>query len=442
MLGTWGAAEWLRYGLQLPLQFLALATVGTYLLGIRVRPWFAWAITVGGILAFVGIVIVQLPLPGHDLWGRWIEGGHLLRGESPYLSSGCLYLPTAFPLFAAFALLSFPMAVTVWTILNAVGFVGLTALAYAALRTCPGNGERRVPAPLVGVLTVAVLLSGATRYHMESGQLALLVTLALVLALYASQRQRAALAGLGLTLATIKPGTLAPFLLLFHRKTDRAIWAWTAALSLTLCSATTALVDVPGRLSECLDNIRRQSQPGGMNNHASHVNVEMVSIDRALHYAGVEERSVARGLQWAILLVLGGWLAWRVLGPDPLPAAAAWSLAAFYAALFLYHRIYDMPILVVPLLYAVGRTLATSGVTRQLYACCAVSILGVLYFRWETVTALTYAPAPQSLGGQLLLAVAAPYAIWLTLLGMGLLAAAEHRLRRNSMSAQVRVQAA
>lgn len=417
---------WFKYGLHVPMQMLALGTALAYVVRWRVPPWWAWTVTVASVLAFAIDVGLTYPPPAGDLYGRWQEGRAVLDGTSPYVLPGCLYTPSAFPIFALFALLSFEQLVAVWTVLNAVGFTLLVWVAHRALQTLPGAESWRLPAPALGVLSAVIVLSGACRLGLQVGQLGLAVALAILLGMWGQQRGRPMWAGVGLALATLKPATLLPFLLMFRQRRDRATLAWAVAGTLGLCLLATAPPDLFGRLGECLHNISEQSKPTGCNYYANYAHVEILGLDRGLHYLGVQNPTAVAVLKWSLLLLGAAWLAWRCLGPAPLSEAAGWSLLAFYAVLFLYHRLYDTPILVIPLLYVIGRARACAGGARWLYTGCALAVLGVLYFRWETVAALSYGPAPQGLGGRILLAVVVPYAIWLTILGMGLLAAAEH----------------
>jgi hypothetical protein len=48
-----------------------------------------------------------------------------------------------------------------------------------------------------------------------------------------------------------------------------------------------------------------------------------------------------------------------------LPNAAAWSVVACYSALFLYHRLYDMSVLAIPLVHAASRKIPCSVVLNN-----------------------------------------------------------------------------
>ena len=57
-----------------------------------------------------------------------------------------------------------------------------------------------------------------------------------------------------------------------------------------------------------------------------------------------------------VTVVLGAWLAMQIVR-GRYDRAAVCSLVAFYAAIFLYHRQYEMVVLALPLVYVAGRTL-------------------------------------------------------------------------------------
>jgi vacuolar-type H+-ATPase subunit I/STV1 len=105
-------------------------------------------------------------------------------------------------------------------------------------------------------------------------------------------------------------------------------------------------------------------------------------------------------------------------------------LVALYSAVFLYHRLYDMIVLCLPLTYVLGRAWAERGRARLAYTLCAAAILGVLHLRTGMLLSLTerYADSA-SLGGRLIEAFVLPYGTWLVLLAILCLAAAE-TLRR------------
>jgi len=427
--------ELIRYGLFYPAQLAVLLTVAALLVRVPVKTWWAWTATGLGLIALVLRLFWADPPGGTDLRWFWLAGQDVLAGLDPYHKESCVTPPNGLFLFTLFARFSFADALVVWTVLNLLGFVVLVVVAERALRAAEGPAAWHLSAPALGVLTAAVLLSVSTGYELGVAQLSLLTTLTILLALWARYRQRPVLAALGLALASVKAATLLPFLLLFRRRQDLATWLLLPVACLGMYLLANPAGELFTRLGECLHNIGVLSTPGHMNNFAHPVNADLIGFDRAIYFLGVADRGVVRLLQLAVVLLLGAWVVWQLRGRHQLPEAAACSLVAFYAALFLYHRLYDMPILVLPLVYTAGRAQVTDGRQRFFYVASAAAVLGVLYLRLETVRQLGLHPQSQDLLTRLVAAAVVPYGVWLTLAGMVCLAAAE-RYRPRMIAAQ------
>lgn len=159
-------------------------------------------------------------------------GRAVWRGADPYRNPRFVSPPTALPLFALFDLVSLRDGMIAWCVVNSVGLILIVPLARSALaaqRGLDGAEGRGEPDPLgpveVGLLTAALALSGGARFGLELGQMAVLTAACLLLAVHAQGRGRPVAAGILLAPATIKVGTMLPFLLLFHRRADRPTWA-------------------------------------------------------------------------------------------------------------------------------------------------------------------------------------------------------------------------
>ncbi len=154
--------------------------------------------------------------------------------------------------------------------------------------------------------------------------------------------------------------------------------------------------------------------------------VEIFGMDHLLYRAGLRDRMLIRTANYGFLFLLGAWIAWEIIRRQGLPRGAAFSLVALYSAIFLYHRLQDMIILVLPLTYAVGRVLEERGKPRLAYALCAAAILGILNLRTGLLESLTARYQNSAgLAGRLIEAFVLPYGTWLVLLAMVCLAAAE-----------------
>lgn len=420
-----------KFGVFHPVQLLVLLTTVAFIVRVPLRAWWIWTISAAGGCVFVVQTLVEWP-GGCDLDHFYVAGQAIRAGANPYQHSFAVWPPTGFPIFAALASLPFAQTLAIWTALNVVGFAALVVVAQRTLRAVGGDQEWHVPVHGIALLTAAIMLSVSCRYGMDMGQLSLFTAVAIMLSLWARQRQHPILAAVGLALASVKAATMVPFLLLLRRRHDLATWV---ALPVA-CVALYLLAGPPGdmfsRLGDCLRNISALSEPGRMNDMTLVINADMVALDRSIYFLGVDDRGVVRVVQLLVLLGLGGWVAWQVWRPGYLSEPAACALVAFYAALFFYHRLYDMPILAFPLLYATARARMTDGRARWCYAASALAVLGVMYVRLEAVKALSYAPR----SAPLLEAVVVPYGTWLTVAGLLCLAAAERALPRTAAGKQ------
>ncbi len=388
-------------------------------------------------LAAVALVLalaesaLLFPFVGANYRTFWQVGVDLWHGLDPYAPDHfpILYPPNALPYFAAFALLPYDASFRVWAVLNVLALLGLVVLAQRALQPPPGAGDLPtagddvawgLPPRAVLVLTVALALSEASRATVTNGHLGVLTAGLVLLALHAQGRGRPALGGLWLGLAAIKPLTVLPFLLLFHRRADFKSWVVMGAVILALC----LLTDSPARLIERVGVLRVEAEklsgPGQVNDYSldGPRTETIVSLDHALYRVGLRDRSLIRACQYAILLALGGCVVYQLLGPRPLPRAAVCSLVALSAAVFLYHRTYDLVYLILPLVYSIGQAQVRTGWTRRAFVACAVCILLTLYLRIDWFVELQKASLTWGAWGRLVQAVILPYACWLTLLAM------------------------
>jgi hypothetical protein len=406
-----------------PVQLAAVLTAVALLFRFPVRNGWAWAVTAAGIGCFFFRTWLEPPAGG-DLHYFWISGRDILDGIDPYRHLSCVNPPTAFPLLALLAVLPFPQMLVLWTLVTLVGTCALVVLSQRALA---GEGDEgwKLPPPVVGVLTAVVALSVPSGMSVAYGQLSLVTAVVLLLAVRARNRGRPGRAGLWLAVATAKAQTVLPFLLLFLRRKDRPAWVWLTAGCLGLYLLASPPAELFTRLAECLHNIGTLGSPGYLNDYPRDICFDMIGFNRALHFLGVRDRGLAQAGSLALVALLGAWVARRCLGRRAWAAAPAAALVGLYACLFLYHRLYDLVLLALPLAYAFGRARAGRGAARVWYAGSALAVLAVLYVRLEAVKALSEAAmAPGAdLGWRGALLV--PGATWLLLLALACLDAAE-----------------
>jgi hypothetical protein len=405
----------------------------------RVKPALVWALAgLTGVLVLCTTYSVYCALgvdfrAGIDYRIFWGAGNDVWSGVNPYAATRFAELPflnppSALPLFAVFALLPLTSGFLIWSILNVIACAALVPLAQATLaaqdRLDGGGGTAwRLPDVVLLGLSCALLLSDASLLTLALGQLGVLAAVALLAALAAQARGRPIAAGCLLALATVKVGTMLPFLLLFLRKSDRRTWVALALTTLALCLAAVPPAELPGRLSAVLDRIRALEAPGQVNDYTfgGTQPENILGFEHAFYRLGLHDRTAVRLAQYGAVLLLGVWVARRVTAPGGMPRAAACCLVALYSTLFLYHRAYDAVILAPALVYSAGRARLASGRARWLFAGCAAAVLLVLYLNVDLLRALTRLSLEWGAWGRVVQAVVLPYGTWLTLLAMVLL---------------------
>jgi len=415
---------------------LALSTCVALIFRAKIRSIFLRLIGAVIVVLFLGNLCVLFPAEefGFDYSLFWKIGQDVLAGQDPYASERFVEHPfanppTALPLFAAFALLPYRTSLAIWTISNTVICLALALVAQRTLLCQDQSGDPRdrtghaswVLSPaVIMALTAALAVSDASLVGFYIGQVSLLAALALVAAILAQSRGKPIWAGIWLSLATIKVGTMLPFLFLFHRKSDLLTWLSLTVIVLGLCLVTGAVTDLPDRLNTWLDRINDLAHPGQVNDYSFQGTQpeNIIGFDHALFRLGLRDRQVIRLAQYMVLLVLGAWVTHQVIFSHRIPRAASCSLVALYSTVFLYHRNYDGLILVLPLVYSVGRARSAQGPARWLFVGTASAILLVLYSNKALLQAAQRLSMTGAGWGLLVQAMILPYATWLVLVAM------------------------
>ncbi len=362
-------------------------------------------------------------------------GRETLAGRDPVagLASSplpALNPPTSYPLFAAFALGPQSVTFALWTAANALLAATLVPLSWRGLKVVD-VATRSLPRAALLALAACVALSNSVRGCLSSGQLGILEAVALIAALSDRAEGRPIRAGAWLALATVKIGTMVPFLLLFHRRSDRTAWASMIVVTAALCLTTGRAADTPERVGQWLAAIGRMSRVGAVNDftYAAPDNADMIGLDHAFYRAGLKSPGSAKLAQGLVLLVLGVYVAWEVIARSTFSEGAKWSQVSLFSMLFLYHRVTDAMILAIPLVYVTARARATSGRARALFAATAIVILPILLMPRRGMKTLRDIAEGGGLTGQLVETFVSPYACWLLLIAMLLLGLAEDRSR-------------
>lgn len=412
---------WQAYLVYYPFLLLAAGNCLVAMLVPRFRR-FTTIVSLVIILFFV-ISVFWINYPnGYDFSIFREAGSALQRGENPYSDPRFVSPPTSLPLFFLFSLLEFPAALFAWTLLNAVMALAITSLSWHLL-----TGNRR-PADLIECLPLTALfvLAIPTFWGLNLGQVALFQAFVLVVALASRDNRMPFWAGAGLALATIKPQTALPFLIPFAHLRYYRVAIVTALCIVAMILSTRPVGGLFHDIDMNLKNIAALSRPGEINDYsfASHYNYTLISPNYLLYCLGMRDEGVIQILSAASLLLAGValWLAWI---SKRLAQEAVMALTACYALLFLYHRISDATLLIVPFTYLYLEIRQAEGLRRRLLVGAFLCLLSIWLIHAKGVSVAvahlsSSLPAFRYLGEALLL----PYATWAILVSAGLMLAA------------------
>lgn len=355
-------------------------------------------------------------------------GVDVLAGKNPYEAAAfaahpILHPPSAFPVFALFALVPYAPGHVLWTMGNLLLALGLVALGASLLRRLDGHIGVTITRDELIVLTTAVLLSNTVNPALAIGQLPIFATALLFLSVYAQTAGRPVLAGVLLGVASAKVGTMAPFLLLFLRQADRATWIAMGSTVLALSAMQGQPWLLPSEIRAELHAIKALAREGQVNDvsPANSMFPGIVGFDALLYWVGVRDRVLIELGKNALVLALGAWVAFQVLKKDALPRSAACVLVCLYTLLFLYHRNYDLVLLAVPLVFAVAalRDPRWAGGRRFFSAMGIVSLLA-MYQYGKSATVLVSRTEGGGAIAHALRAAVVPMSTWLLLLAIAL----------------------
>jgi hypothetical protein len=290
----------------------------------------------------------------------------------------------------------------------------------------------RLPPLAIAGLAICVAFSDDSLMGFYVGQFNVFVAVMLLAALAAQGKGRPVWAGAWLFLATAKFGTMLPFLLLFLRKADRCTWLVLAGLVIGSCALTGRLTDLPGRAATMADRIDELSAPGKVNDYSydGPRSDSIIGFEPLFYRLGLRDRATIRNLQYVAVLALGAAVAYLVVRMG-LPRPVACALVSLYSTVFLYHRDYDMVILVLPLVYCVCQARADACRAPWLVTITGLFVMAILYLNAFLLGPLAKSSLDWGVWGRLVQATVLPYATWLILAAMLTLLAAEHGLGRH-----------
>ncbi|MGO9599040.1 MAG: glycosyltransferase 87 family protein [Isosphaeraceae bacterium] len=365
---------------------------------------------------------------GFDYAVFWNAGTAIRLGRNPYnsLSPGgfpFLNPPPFFPIAALISLVPFRVGEALWMVFNLIGSFALCFLARQIIAES-SEADERLDDRTVFAMACTVTFSFASYAGLRAGQLSVLTTLALLLAILAAHRSHAGVAGLCLAIASSKVATMLPFVILFLRR--RSNYAVLAVFSLSALIMSVMYVkpfSLPSVLRDNLHAIVIHGEAGRINDYvlsSGPASFNMIGLDRLVDCLGIHDRSIAKSLQLIVIGLLGISLAFEILWRRRLSDAASCSLVACYAMLFLYHRFVDTLILCLPLVYAVGH--CRSAPPRRWPMVVAVAaLLGAMQGSGDLLYGIYDATRASSLVGRVVQVVIVPIPIWLIIVAMSII---------------------
>ena len=416
----------LLYCIIYPIAAASLLAVMTGLTSRRLPSSWLWAITAAGVLASL-VRLIFLDYSG--TWGVdhrifWRVGADVWAGIDPYSperyrTHPFLNPPSTFPFFALIAALPYRTSLVLWGLIGtALAFV-MVPLADATLEADEGVRKPISPAEL-GTVATAFALSDACMATLQLGQLSLIAAAFILFAVYVRSRARPASAGVVLGLATMKVGTMIPFLLLFLRPRDWKSWLVLGLTVVGLIVLGGQALQAPDHARAMLHHIGELSKPGAVNDisYAGPYNEWILGIDHLAYRLGVRDSLCLKLIQPVALAIIGTWLAAEIL-TRRIPSGLGISLVSLYSLVFLYHRLYDAVIIAPALVYSIRRARATSGRARWLFAIAVVLMFSILYLRRGPMARLTdWAASHQGPAAKLTEWFVLPFPTWSVLLAM------------------------
>jgi Glycosyltransferase family 87 len=411
----------------------------------RVSRAWSWFLVIAVVALTLGrcYVLFEKGIAGGDYYAFFDSGLDVWEGRDPYAPNTrvmvdpppkavngnvALNPPNTLPLFALFALMPFEAGYCLWVATNivlAVVLVVLSARVLAAESDAPIASAESTPLPL----WIATALSSWSFFVcMINGQITTLVAAAVAAAIWA-RRKHPVWAGLFLTIASFKPNTLVPFLMLFLRRRDLLAWVVAAVAGIALILAASSPGEIPGRLRSLSDRIVEYGSPGRINDPTfeNFNSASMLGIDRMLVCLGVTNLQWAKVVQAVVLIATGLLLFRDVVVRRTLDGPAASALIALYSVVFLYHRLSDAVLLIFPFTYAAHRARVVEGTARVLYSLSALVILITLFVPGSFLDALNRPISQGSVIGLAARMLVLPVATYGVISAFVLLWVAEHR---------------
>jgi hypothetical protein len=402
------------------------------------RSTWMWAVAALLALAFFvrtfcSFYYVSKPLFS-DFSNFWTAGSYLLANKNPYDVKGFVppfqelttthNPPTALPLAAILALAPKRASALAWAAVNIVICLSLGLVARRVLVAQDGGKYDVISAPMAALLTAPIIFSQGTFFAVDEGQLALLEAMSLFIALIAQGKKRPLVSAASLAIATIKTATCVPFLLLFLRRSDRRIWFFLAIFVVVLLLAAGHPTKLPEWLSSMLHSIKTSRAPGCPDDFstANRWSCSIIGVDVLLSRLGMSDRTTVTLLTSSVVAIAGLWLAYIATQRPDIPRGTLCSLVTLYSTLFIYHRNYDLPIQILPLIYSASRIGPSRGLARWCYGWAMFAIVAAI----NQPAALCFYVYDLPSSWSILKAIVVPYSTYFMISALVALAWATH----------------
>ena len=356
--------------------------------------------------------------------GRTVADGQDPYSPELWYKSPALNPPSSLPLFFLMGLPSLNTSKWIWITLNELMGLTIVPLSVLVFRLTSADRSRQQLSRSDVLLLTACFITTRSFFQLRNtGQVSMLAATCLVAALLARERTRPIIAGVWLSLATIKINTMLPFLLLFNKRKDIISWI-SLSLSVGLLLILPGHLDrLPSQLVHCLGYIKEFSQPGGINDYTDEgpISNSHISVTRAVYGLGMTDRSSMEAIQTSVILLAFLFILFGIYW-EQWPIGLLSAQVALFSMIFLYHRSYDMVLLAFPLVYAARETLNQTGRGKACFFLASVLLILALNFRHYLTEAVSL---------PLLKGLFMGYPVWFILVTMGLLYAGQ-KLSSNS----------
>jgi hypothetical protein len=300
------------------------------------------------------------------LWPNGVERFDFLARD---LAKGTLVLdrgiPTAYPL-TAFLLIT-PVAVLPWRVAHLVWLV-ITLLAYVvAVMSVRSLADLPWGAPRTYIFLALALALAPFHTGLATGSLVIVAAAASVAAMWATEHQHNALAGVLLALAVgLKPQIGLPFLAycLLRRRWRIAVIASAGVAAVFALAVVRLTISGTPWIQNYVSDNRVLFASGSLGDFTEHGPLRFGLINlQVVTYSFLGDRDLANVAALVVAGIMG--LAWLYLlsrRPHQSDALLHLSTIAVLSLLPVYHRFYDASLLILPLAWSLT---ALSGRTAQ-----------------------------------------------------------------------------